>query len=293
MDNLLAGLGKFGLDEAAAGNLYGDDSVSVRKEAEAAAPTDEAPVKAQPKEEDFLLLKSVRCPVCDGVFRTTMIKTGRAKRKEPDMDLRPRFEYIDTNKYDVASCPKCGYTALNRYFPHLTTVQIKLIKEGVCAKFKVAPTKPIEEIEVLDYDTAVERYKLALYTTIVKKGQTSEKAYECLKIAWLLRGKMEQLAAAGAEENKEAILECKKEYDSFYQQAFDGYVKAMASENYPISGMDQSTVDLLIAAMAFNLEKYDYASRFVSSLLVSRTASGNIKNRARDMKDKILAKVRK
>lgn len=288
MDNLLSGLGKFGLDENVASNLFGEENVTVKQnERETVTKKD-----AEPNEADFLLLKSVRCPVCDGVFRTTMIKSGRAKRKEPDMDLRPRFEHIDTNKYDVASCPRCGYTAMHRYFPHLSTLQIKLINEGVCAKFKAAPTKPVEEIELLDYDTAIERYKLALYTTIVKKGQTSEKAYECLKIAWLLRGKMEQLEAEDKEKNKEAIEACQKEYDSFYQQAFDGYVKAMSSESYPMSGMDQSTVDLLIAAMAYNLGKYDYASRFVSSLIISRTASANIKKRAHDMKELLLAKVK-
>ena len=289
MDNLLSGLGKFGLDENVASNIFEDETSTVRKQ------ENEPVVKAVsvPTEENFLLLKSVRCPVCDGVFRTTMIKTGRAKRMEPDMDLRPRFEHIDTNKYDVASCPKCGYTAIHRYFPHLSPLQIKLIKEGVCAKFKIAPTKPIEEIEILDYDAAIERYKLALYTTIVKKGQTSEKAYECIKIAWLLRGKIEQLQAEDDEKNAEAIEAAQKEYDSFYQQAFDGYVKAMASENYPMSGMDQNTVDLLIAAMAFNLGKYEYASRFVSSLIISRTASSNIKNRAHEMKEKIIEKLRK
>lgn len=289
MDNLLSGLGKFGLDETVASNIFGEDNVPEQKDAT------EAVAKGIPtqKEEDLLLLKSVRCPVCDGVFRTTMIKSGRAKRKEPDMDLRPRFENIDTNKYDVASCPRCGYTAIHRYFSHLSPLQVKLIKEGVCAKFKVAPTRPITEIEVLDYDTAIERYKLALYTTIVKKGQTSEKAYECLKIAWLLRGKIEQLEAEDADKNKEAIEAARAEYDSFYQQAFDGYVKAMGSENYPMSGMDQSTVDLLIAAMAYNLGKYEYSSRFVSGLLVSRTASSNIKNRAHEMKEMIIEKLRK
>ena len=289
MDNLLSGLGKFGLDENVANNIFQDENVAEQKADDGTAVKE----VAVPKEEDFLLLKSIRCPVCDGVFRTTMIKSGRAKRKDPDMDLRPRFEYIDTNKYDVASCTHCGYTAVHRYFPHLSTLQIKLIKEGVCAKFKTAPTKPVEEIEVLDYDTAIERYKLALYTTIVKKGQTSEKAYECLKIAWLLRGKLEQLTAEGADKNKDAIEVCRKEYDSFYQQAFDGYIKAMANENYPMCGMDQNTVDLLIAAMAFNLEKYDYASRFVSALLVSKTASSNIKNRAYDMKEMIIEKLKK
>ena len=107
-----------------------------------------------------------------------------------------------------------------------------------------------------------------------------------------LRGKIEELSV-DAEKNKEAIEKCKAEYDTFYKQAFEGFVKAMSSESYPMAGMDQSTVDLLIAAMAYNLGQYEYASRFVSGLIVSRTAGANIKNRAHDMKEKIIEKLKK
>lgn len=288
MDNLLSGLGKFGLDEGVGNNLFEDENVVKKQNADGTV-TKEI---VKPKEEDFLLLKAVRCPVCDGTFRTIQIKSGRTKRKEPDLDLRPRFEHIDTTKYDVASCPKCGFTAMYRYFGHLSTLQIKLIKEGVCDKFKTPPTKEITELKTYTYDEAIELFKLALYTTVVKKGPNSEKAYSCLKIAWLLRGKIEELAE-DKEKNKDAIAVAQKEYMTFYTQAFDGFVKAMSSENYPMCGMDQSTVDLLIAAMAFNLGKYDYSSRFVSSLIVSKTAGPNIKKRAHDLKEKIIEKVKK
>lgn len=288
MDNLLSGLGKFGLDEGAANNLFEEETASKKEK------TDDAAAKEveKSKEESLLLLKVVRCPYCDGTFRTLQLKSGRAKRKEPDLDLRPRFDGIDTNKYDVASCPKCGYTAMHRYFGPLSSLQSKLVKEGVCDKFKTPPTQELKEVKTYTYDEAIELFKLALYTTVVKKGPNSEKAYECLKIAWLLRGKIEELAV-DKEKNKDAILAAQKEYATFYTQAFDGFVKAMTSENYPMCGMDQNTVDLLIAAMAFNLGKYDYASRFVSSLLVSRTAGTNIKNRAHELKEKILEKVKK
>lgn len=288
MDNLLSGLGKFGLDEGAANNLFEDENVVKKQNADGSV-TKEV---VAPKETDFLLLKAVRCPVCDGTFRTIQIKSGRAKRKEPDMDLRPRFEHIDTNKYDICSCPKCGFTAMHRYFGPLSSLQRKLVKEGVCDKFKTPPTQEITELKTYTYDEAIELFKLALYTTIAKKGPNSEKAYECLKISWLLRGKIEELAV-DKEKNKDAIIAAQKEYASFYAQAFEGFVKAMSSENYPMCGMDQSTVDLLIAAMAFNVGKYEYASRFVSSLIVSRTAGANIKKRAHEMKEKLVEKMKK
>lgn len=288
MDKILSGLAKFGLDENLVNNLFEEESSSARPNGEQTV----AKAVEPPKETDFLLLKSVRCPICDGVFRTPVIKSGRAKRKEPDLDLRPRFEHIDTNKYDVASCPKCGFTAMHRYFGRLAPVQVKLIKEGVLSQFKTPPAKPVTELEAFSYDTVIDLYKISLYTSVVKKAHNSEKAYTCLKIAWLLRGKMEELSV-DAEKNKEAIDACQKDYDTFYQQAFDGFVKAMSSENYPMAGMDQSTVDLLIAAMAYNLGQYEYASRLVSGLIVSRTAGSNIKNRAHDLKEMLLEKLKK
>ena len=112
--NLFKGLEKFGLKTEGTENLF-------EEEKRTNASTEQGEAKEEiPSEESFLLEKSVRCTVCDKVFKTKMIKNGRVKRLEPDFDLRPRFMYIDTLKYDVASCPKCGYTAMNRYFEHLS-----------------------------------------------------------------------------------------------------------------------------------------------------------------------------
>ena len=167
---------------------------------------------------------------------------------EPDFDLRPRFQYIDTNKYDVSSCPQCGYTAMNRYFTHLSTGQVKMIEEGVCHKFKGQKQPKEEPMEPYSYEKAIERYKLALYNTLVKKGKNSEQAYE-------------------------------------------GFLKAIASENFPMCGMEESTVNLLMANIAYKLGKVDIASRFISMILTSQAASRVAKDRAMLLKEEIIAKL--
>ena len=53
--------------------------------------------------------------------------------------------------------------------------------------------------ELYTYDEALERYKVALANAIVKLAKPSEKAYICLKTAWLLRGKGEKLDKADPE----------------------------------------------------------------------------------------------
>ena len=287
MSDLLSGMEKYGFKDVNLDSIFEDD-----KPKTVARAAEEKTVEA-PKEEDFLLDKGVRCPICDTVFKSRMVKSGRARRLDSDRALRPRFEYIDTTKYDVSSCPKCGYTAINRYFPHLSSAQMKLIREEVCTKFK--PEQGMADKLSYTYDEAIERYKLALINTIAKKGKASEKAYECLKISWLYRGKKEEIQAANSnpsEEVKAEILKCEQTETAFYTQALDGFLKAMTSESYPMCGMEQNTVDFLIANMAFNLKRYDLASKFVSALLVSKTTSKTIKDKALTLKEEIISEIK-
>ena len=279
--NLFEGLEKFGIKAEGMTNLFEDEKKKT------VAEDGKTVVEEIPTEDAFLLEKGLRCTVCDKVFKTKMVKNGRVKRLESDDDLRPRYQYIDILKYDIASCPHCGYTAMNRYFEHLSSAQIKLIKEQVCANFKPSSA---EEPAVYDYDTAINRYKLALFTTMVKKGKVSEKAYSCLKIAWLYRGKAESLDPNDPA-TEAAKKECKQQEEMFYQQAYEGFMKAVSSEMFPMCGMDQNTMDYLLAYMSAHFKQYGTASKCIANILQSSTAQNKTKERARDLKEKIMAEI--
>ena len=145
-------------------------------------------------------------------------------------------------------------------------------------------------MEPYSYEKAIERYKLALYNTLVKKGKNSEKAYECLKISWLYRGWIEELSKAKKKDEK-TLAECRKEEGTYYEQAYEGFLKAIASENFPMCGMEESTVNLLMANIAYKLGKVDIASRFISMILTSQAASRVAKDRAMLLKEEIIAKL--
>ncbi len=279
--NLFEGLEKFGLKAKDTDNLFEEE----KKEEKAGSKE----VKEEiPAEDTFLLDKTFRCTVCDQSFKSKVIKSGRAKRLEPDKDLRPRFQYIDPIKYDVASCPHCGYTAMLRYFEHLSSLQIKLIKEQVSANFK--PEKSVQT-SVCDYDTAIGRYKMSLYNTMVKKGKNSEMAYTCLKIAWLYRGKQETLDPKDPA-SEAARKEAAEQQELFYGQAFEGFMKAVSSEMFPMCGMDQDTLDYLLGVMAAHFKKYDIASKCISRVLTSVSASKKMKEFAYDLKEQVVSEIR-
>ncbi len=281
---IFSGLEKFGLKSAESMQLFEDEQKESEKKG------DEKPEEQKiPPEEEFLLAKTVRCKVCDQVFKTKVVKNGRVKRLEPDQDLRPRFQYIDTLKYDVTSCPNCGYTAMNRYFDQILPAQVRLIREQISSQFQGSN---VPEGATFTYDEAIDRYKLSLMNTVVKKGKDSEKAYTCLKIAWLMRGKAETMSR-NATENKAALEECKKEEDAFYHEAFDGFCKAITKEDYPMCGMEQSTLDYILAYMAFHFEQYEIASKFLASVLTSASASRRMKDLGLQLKEDILAQLKR
>jgi hypothetical protein len=249
-----------------------------------------APKKTEPEESEFLFPKMLQCPVCDKEFKVSRVKTSKLRRLESDKDLRPRFRGIDTIKYDVIACPYCGYASMEKYFEHLSPLQIKLIKEAVTSKYHATST---EVPDVYDYDFAIDRYKLSIASTIAKKGRTSELAYSYLKLAWLYRGKAEDLLAKGADEASETIKSCREEEMSCYGKAYEGMNQAVSTEMFPICGMDQNTMDLLLAQMAYKLEKYEESYRVLSRLLTSRGAGTNLKNRGIDLKEELVVKLKK
>lgn len=279
MAGILSGLTRFGL-----GKLENMELYETPKKEDGGQEGKPAPAVVQ--EQDFLFDKSCTCPICDKEFKNRTVKVGKAKLSGSDLDLRPRYEQIDLLKYDIIMCPYCGYAALSRFFKFVTSPQAKNIKKTISATFE--PQK--ETKEVYTYDEALERYKLALANAIVKQTKASEKAYICLKTAWLLRGKAEHLDK-NLPDYEEQKKQCKEEETEFLHNALDGFLAARQSESFPMCGMDEPTVDYLIAVTAMKFEQYDVSSRLITGVLQS-ASNPRMKDKARDLKEMVMAKMK-
>lgn len=280
MAGIFSGLESLGLGNLTGAKLFDkEDKAKQRVVAEKATPV-------VLEEKDYIFDKTIECPVCGAKFTAKVMKNSKAKLLSSDLDLRQKFEGVDAVKYDAIKCG-CGYSALSRYFPTLMPKQIKEIREKICMNVKVTPSTG----ETYTYEEAIERYKLALACAVVKHAKASEKAYICLKSAWLLRGYQEYLQGKGelTEEKKTALYTEEMEY---LKSAYEGFVAARGSENTPIAGMDEWTVDYLLAALAYELGEYDMSSRMVAKIITSNAASSRMKDRARELKDMIVEKVK-
>lgn len=234
-----------------------------------------------------LFEKKYSCPICDNDFTAKTVKSGKARLLKTDMDLRNVYDGIEPLKYDIILCPKCGYAALARFFPNVTSVQHKYIEEKIRPNFKPMP----EEGDEYTFEQAISRYNIAFANAVVKLAKASEGAYLSLKTGWLCRSYKESLdpQSEGYQQSYDRIEGMEKDY---LKKAYDLFVKAVQSEDFPMCGMDENTVDYLLAALAMEFGDYFDASKLLSKLITSYSVSNRLKDKARDAKEVLQAKMK-
>lgn len=272
MANIFSGLESLGL-----GNLSGMQLFEGKEKEEEKK---KGPVEL--KEVDLIFDKSFTCKVCDQEFKAKMVRTGKAKLLSQDSDLRPIYQTVDSLKYDAIVCPHCGFAALSRFFNYMTDAQAKLIKANISSTFRGIN----EGGETLSYDEAIVRHKLALVNTVVKRAKASEKAYTCLKLAWLLRGKAETLPAE-TPNFEAAKAELKVQEKEYIANAYEGFMAAFSKEQFPMCGMDENTMTYLVSDLARQLGKYDEALRLIARVLMSKNVGDRMKQKTQELKELI------
>lgn len=77
------------------------------------------------------------------------------------------------------------------------------------------------------------------------------------------------------------------------QNAMEGFINAKMTEEYPICGMDQTTLDLLLAELHYHFKDYTMASKIVSAIMITPGINKRIKDKAYDLKEEIVQALKK
>lgn len=259
LDDLFSDLTKFGLAK-----------VVEKQEAVFKAPPQKQETKKEKEIEfnikDYIYEKKFTCPVCHYETTSNVVKEKKIRIDTVEFDLHLKCTPIDPTYYDIVICSHCGYSATKNSFKYLHERQAKLVLENISPSFKNV-TYPDE----LTVDMAIDRYKLALLNSMVKQGKSGEKAYICMKICWLYRIK-------GDDDSLK----------KFAHLAIVGYKNALAQENLPIMGLSDNTIMYIMAAFSKVINEYDGALKILSDVIISKTASERLKDRARDLKTELI-----
>ena len=278
---LLDGLEALGIKNISAEDIYKEEPKEVKK-----AENTVVQKKTTVDEKDLIFPKKTQCPICDNVINHMTVKSGRARLLSSGRDLRPIYDGIEPIKYEMIVCQNCGYAVMGRFLGPLAPTQRKLIIENISQTYKSAP----EPSGVIPFELALQRIQLTLVSAVVKKAKASEKAYICLKGGYLCESFLDDLDPSDEDYEiyKEEITKKKKE---FMDSAYEGLIQARANESFPIAGMDEITVDYILAVLALDKGELDVSSKMVAKVLQSTTASSRIKDKARDLKAELVTLI--
>lgn len=212
--------------------------------------------------EEVLYDKTYVCPICKTEFKTKAIRSGKNRLLNSDLDLKPQYDIVNPLFYECIVCEACGYAALSKNFSTLTTSQIRWIKDQICSMYKTYHYDPI-----IDAKAAVSRYKLALLNSFVKKAKDGEKAYICLKLAWIYR------ELKDVEQEK-----------IFLTHALKGFENAYNNERFPIFELGELTTAYIIADIHRRFKEYDKAMQWIGYVILDKSISLRLKTRALHLK---------
>lgn len=221
--------------------------------------------------EEVLYDKTYICPVCNKEFKSKAIRSGKNRLLTVDLDLKANYDIVNPLLYECVVCENCGYAALSKTFNSLTASQIRWIKEQICTKYKEYHYPPI-----LSEKDGILRYKLALLNSFVKKAKDGEKAYICLKLAWLYRDTKEKAAE-----------------ETFLQHALTGFENAYNTERFPIFELGELTTAYIIADLYRRKKNYEKAMQWLGFVIMDKSVSLRLKTKALHLKGIINEERRK
>ena len=212
--------------------------------------------------EEVLYDKTYICPVCNKEFKSKAIRSGKNRLLTVDLDLKANYDIVNPLLYECVVCENCGYAALSKTFNSLTSSQIRWIKEQIGTKYKEYHYPPI-----LSEKDGILRYKLTLLNSFVKKAKDGEKAYICLKLAWLYRDIKEKAAE-----------------EVFLQHALTGFENAYNTERFPIFELGELTTAYIIADLYRRKKNYEKAMQWLGFVIMDKSVSLRLKTKALHLK---------
>lgn len=263
---IFSGLEELGFGDIENLSIYKSEEVKSEEEINSEKFVDE-----EKKQQSLLYLTTVECPVCNKSFKEKAVKKQGYRMQSKDSDFFMHFSLINPYLYDVWICSNCGYSAMKADFFKIRAHQKILVLKNITTKWqrKVYP-------DLYDIDTAIERYKLALLNSVIIDAKSSQKAYICLKTAWMYRLK--------SDHDHELV---------FLSKALEGFNEAYINEDFPIYQMNRFTIMYLIGELYRRIGNNDEALLWFSNLITTPGAFEKIKEKARDQKDLIIAEQNK
>jgi uncharacterized protein (DUF2225 family) len=151
--------------------------------------------------------KKVTCLFCGNDFTTKKIRSHFSVVSKTDADFCPHYKdnLYNSLYYHISVCSSCGFAFSSDFSKDFTTQAKNAIQKDIAEKWKSRDFGTIRDLK-----TAVESYKLAIYSASLKGERHFVLGGLCLRLAWIYRQENQ------LEEEQRFLKLAIKEYDSSY-----------------------------------------------------------------------------
>lgn len=128
--------------------------------------------------------REITCDNCNHAYNTIKIKSRFIRPLTHDTDFCSTYHSEETNPllYYVSVCPQCGYAVTDEFSNKLTAESHSAIRTKIQKHWQYKDYGIIRSV-----NTAINAYKLAIYSGIIKKEAAVVMAGLYLRLAWIYR----------------------------------------------------------------------------------------------------------
>ncbi|MCA1319762.1 DUF2225 domain-containing protein [Bacillus tianshenii] len=124
------------------------------------------------------------CSICDYAFTTKKVKSRFIRPISHDTDFCSVYDSVETNPllYYVSVCPNCGYSMTDEFTSYFPPGTINAIRNKIQKHWQ---KKSYGEVRTVQ--TAINTYKLGIYSGLIKKEASIVMSGMYLRLAWIYR----------------------------------------------------------------------------------------------------------
>ncbi|KMJ58831.1 hypothetical protein AB685_07050 [Bacillus sp. LL01] len=128
--------------------------------------------------------RDISCENCKHAYSTLKIKSRFIRPLTHDTDFCSTYHSEESNPllYYVSVCPQCGYAVTDEFSPEFTAESLQAIRTKIQKHWQYKDYGQIRSVK-----TAINAYKLGIYSGIIKKEAAIVMAGLYLRLAWIYR----------------------------------------------------------------------------------------------------------
>ncbi len=197
--------------------------------------------------------KKYTCAMCENSFTTKKVRSRFVKVLNFDTDFAPLYadDYENPNFYYTNVCPDCGYSFTDDFSSYFPPGAKQAIQEKICNQWV-----PHDYGAERTSQDALNTFKLAAYSSMLKKEKHIVTAGLYIRLAWLYR----------STENLDQELR-------FLKLALKEYTESYSTGDYKGTQVSELRLMYLIGELSRRLGNSQDAVRFFSKVIEKQRQS--------------------